>query len=91
MKKVAGKNKDKNVKLFALSTCIWCKRTKELLDKNLVEYEYDFVDECVGAEKEALVSLLDKYNPSRSFPTIIIDDEVIVGYREDNIKKMLNL
>ncbi len=91
MQKVVGKNNKKNVKLFALSTCIWCKKTKELFDSNSVEYEFEFVDECDGETREALLREMDKYNPDRSFPTIVIDGEVIIGFKEDKIKEKLNL
>lgn len=91
MIKKEGKNKNKKVKLFALSTCIWCKKTKELLDKCDIEYEYEFVDECTPDEKEKLLSDLDKYNPKRSYPTIVIDNEVVVGFQEDKIKELLGL
>jgi glutaredoxin-related protein len=40
--------KRRNIKLYALSTCIWCRKTKEFLDKSGVEYEYVYVDELEG-------------------------------------------
>jgi glutaredoxin-like protein NrdH len=32
-----------------------------------------------------------KYNPQRSFPTIIIGDKIIVGFKEDEIRKALGI
>jgi len=32
-----------------------------------------------------------KFNPKCSFPTIIIGEKVIVGYKEDEIKEALGL
>jgi len=86
---VEGKNKGK-VLLYALSTCGWCKKTKDLLNKLGVEYSYIFVDLVEENEKDDLMEDLIKCNPRRSFPTIVInDEECIVGYKEDEIKKAL--
>ena len=32
-----------------------------------------------------------KFNPSCSFPTIVIGDKIIVGHKEDEIKAALGL
>jgi hypothetical protein len=35
---------------------------------------------------------LEKWNPRRSFPTVVINEEkCIVGYKEDDIKEALGL
>ena len=38
--KVSGKNNKHKVFLYALSTCVWCKMTKQYLNDNNIEYEY---------------------------------------------------
>jgi glutaredoxin len=88
---VEGKNKGKIV-LFALSTCVWCKRTKQFLNNLGVEYDYVFVDHLAGAEKGDTMKELEKWNPRCSFPTLVINDEkCIVGFKEDEIKEALGL
>ena len=37
--------------LYALSTCVWCKRTKQLLDKPGVACDYEYVDLLQGDGK----------------------------------------
>jgi glutaredoxin len=78
-----------NIRLFALSTCIWCKKTRELLEELDVEFEYIYIDLLSGDEKASAVDEVEKYNPRVSFPTLIIDDEVIVGFKEDRIREIL--
>ena len=79
-----------NIKLYALSTCGWCRKTKNLLDDMGVAYEYEYVDDLSGEERDRAVQEITKWNPSRSFPTIVVDDtRCIVGYQEDEIKKAL--
>jgi glutaredoxin-like protein NrdH len=89
LKHVKGK-KAGDVRLYALSTCGWCKKTRELLDSLGVAYDYVYVDLLEGPESDEVSGLLEKLNPSRSFPTICIDKKkVIVGYKEDEIRKAL--
>ena len=84
---VPGKNKGK-VMLYALSTCGWCKKTRALLDELGVEYDYIYVDLLKGAEQEAAVSEMGKFNPATNFPTIVLDaGKCIIGFQEDDIRK----
>jgi len=88
---VDGENKGKII-LYALSTCGWCKKTKEFLNSLGVEFSYIFVDLLEEQEKEEIMEDVIKWNPRRSFPTIVINDEkCIVGYKEDQIKEALGL
>lgn len=87
---VKGENKGE-IKLYALTTCIWCKKTKNLLDKIGCEYNYIYVDQLEGEDKEIIKNEIKKFNPRFSFPTIVINNEkCIVGYKEDDIKEALD-
>lgn len=79
------------VKLYSLSTCSHCKSTKRLLNECTVKYEFVDVDLLEGDERKAILEDVKKFNPKCSFPTIIIGDKVIVGYKEDQIKEALGL
>jgi glutaredoxin len=86
---VKGENKGK-IMIYALSTCSWCKKTKELLDDLGVEYHFIYVDHLVGDEKETITKEIMKWNPRCSFPTMVINDkECIVGFKEEKIKEVL--
>ncbi|OGO19815.1 MAG: NrdH-redoxin [Chloroflexi bacterium RBG_16_50_9] len=86
-KHVAGKKAGKFM-LYALSTCVWCQKTKKLLNDLGIEYEYLDVDTLAGSEKEATMNTVRKYNPACSFPTLVIDDKIcIVGFKEDDIRQ----
>lgn len=88
---VPGRNAGR-IMLYALSTCGWCAKTKKLLDDLAVEYYYEYVDHLQGEEKEKVILEVEKWNPSCSFPTIVINNEAcIVGYKEDEIRKALQL
>jgi glutaredoxin-like protein NrdH len=86
---IPGK-KSRHIMLYALSTCGWCRKTKELLDGLGVEYDYEYVDQLHGGEREEAMQKVRAWNPSCSFPTIVLDDKkCIVGYREDEIREAL--
>jgi glutaredoxin len=85
---VAGTDKGK-VTLYALSTCIWCKKTKELLSSLGVGFNYIYVDLLKGNDRSKMVEEVKKYNPACSFPTLVVGDKCIVGYKEKEIKEAL--
>ena len=88
---VDGKNKG-NIMLYALSTCVWCKKTKALLDDLEVEYSYIYVDLLDEKDREKTEKEIRKWNPRCSFPTIVINEEkCIVGFSEDEISEALNI
>lgn len=79
------------VKMYTLSTCGHCKATKRFLDECNVKYEFEDVDLLQGEERAAILEDVKKWNHNCSFPTIIIGDRVIVGYKENEIKEALGL
>jgi glutaredoxin-like protein NrdH len=85
-KKVQGK-KRADILLFALSTCGWCRKTKNLLDELGVEYRYIDVDLLEGQDKKEVVAEVTRWNPSSSYPTMVINNKSIVGYQEEKIKQ----
>ena len=90
MEHIEGKNRGKIV-LFALSTCGWCAKTRDLLKDLGVEHSYVYIDLLPSAEIEEALREVEKYNPSGSFPTLVIDEsKVIVGFREKEIREALS-
>lgn len=86
---VAGRNAG-HVMLYALSTCGWCRKTKELLDSLGIEYDYLYVDRAQGGEKESAMRAASACSASPSFPTIVLDGgKCIIGYREAEIREAL--
>jgi len=79
------------VKIYSLSTCSHCKSTKKLLNECTVQYEFVDVDLLEGDERKAILEDVRKFNPKCSFPTIIIGEKVIVGFKEQEIKEALGL
>ena len=76
--------------MYALSTCIWCRKTKRLLNNLGVAYDYVDVDLLEGEEKETAQNDLKTWNPKGSFPTLVFDDTTcVVGFNEEKIREAL--
>jgi glutaredoxin len=89
--KVIGGRKQHKVVLFALSTCAWCKLTKQFLKDNEVEFSYLDIDLINEDEKEKIRQIIRDRGGPLSFPTTIIDDKILItGFRKDKIKEALN-
>ncbi|MDF1591679.1 MAG: glutaredoxin family protein [Desulfobacterales bacterium] len=82
---------EKPVKVYSLSTCGHCREAKKFLGDCEIKYEFVDVDKLQGEERAAILQDVKNFNPRCSFPTIIIGDKVIVGYKEAEIKEALGL
>ena len=88
---VKGIDKGK-VMLYALSTCVWCKKTRKLLSDLGVDYSYVYVDLLKGRTREEAIEEVKRHNVKCSFPTLVINDEIcIVGYKDKEIKEALQI
>ena len=76
------------IMLYALSTCVWCRKTKELLEKLNIAFDYVEVDRLTRADRSQTMKEIKRWNPPCSFPSLVIDNsQCIVGYREQEIRK----
>ena len=80
-----------DVTIYSLSTCSHCRATKKFLGECTIKYEFIDVDKLEGDERKAIIADVKKFNPRCSFPTIIIGETVIVGYKEKDIKEALGM
>ena len=87
VKHVEGEKRG-GIMLYAISTCVWCKKVKRLLNSLNVDYYYVDVDLLDEEEKEIVEEEVTKWNPLCSFPTLVINDkECVIGYDEEEIKR----
>ena len=78
------------VTLYALSTCIWCRKTRRLLDSLGVDYRLIEMDLLPPAEQQEADNEVRRWSPVCSYPLLVLHArQVIQGYREDEIRKAL--
>jgi len=80
---------EKAVTMYTLSTCSHCKDAKRFMRENGVDFEFTDVDLLETLDRAAIVQEIKKLNPSVSFPTILIGERVIVGFKENEIREAL--
>lgn len=78
-------------KVYALSTCPYCKRTKRFLDEHKIVYDCIDVDLLDDAKQDEVLEEVEKLTGRRSFPVVIIDKDIIVGHDEQRLRKALGL
>lgn len=78
-----------SVWLYSLSTCSICRELKKELEKKKVKYQTIDVDRLGKDEQGEILEILKEYNPKLSFPTLVVGDEVVVGYQKENVAKAL--
>lgn len=90
--KVTGEKKHHKVVLYTLSTCVWCKMTKQYLKDNSIEYDYIDIDLCTEEDKQKIRQEIQSKGGSLSYPTTIVDDKIVVtGFRKDKLKEALGI
>lgn len=82
---------EEKIKIYALSTCPYCKRTKRFLDEHKVPYDCTDVDLLDDEKQDAVLEEIERISGRRSFPVVVIGDEVIVGHDEERLRRALRL
>jgi glutaredoxin-like protein NrdH len=92
IEKVVGKNNKNRVFMYALSTCAWCKMTKQFLKDNNIQFEYVDVDLCTDEDLNKIKKDILSKGGSLSYPVIIVNDKTLInGFRKDLIMETLGI
>jgi glutaredoxin len=81
----------KKVKAYTLSTCPYCRAFKMFCNEENIPLDYTDVDLLKGPKKEEVMKEVDKVCPDCGYPIIVIEDEVIEGFNEPKLRKVLGL
>ena len=86
--KVQGTNTKHKVFVYALSTCVWCKMTKQFLQDNGIAFEYIDVDLADEEDKAKIRADIQKKGGTLSYPTTIIDDKpLLLGFVKISLRR----
>ena len=77
------------IEFYGLSTCMWCKKTKAILDSKNLDYTHIFVNELPDDEKENVKARVKELNPANTYPTVKIGDQVIVGHHPEQLEEAI--
>ena len=76
----------KSVRIYTTPSCPYCKRAKQFLESNGIEYENIDVSSNPGGAEEMV-----KKSGQMGVPVLDIGGTIIVGFDKDKIKKALEL
>jgi glutaredoxin len=77
------------VMVYALSTCPWCRKTKQWFDDSKIPYDCVDVDTLPDEEQDTVADRAFELSGGRRFPVVVINGEVIVGYNPDKFLEHL--
>lgn len=77
------------VTLYALQACPHCKDVRRLLQERRILFQTIYVDLLVGDERNRTLRQLRRINPSVSFPTLLVGETTVVGYKKEQIEAAL--
>ncbi len=76
----------RNIKTYTTRTCPHCRRLKEFLEKEGVDFE----NMDVSSDEKARNEMVEK-SSQMGVPVIDIDGEIIIGFNKEKIKEKLKL
>jgi glutaredoxin len=80
----------KNVTIYSLSTCPWCKKAKKYFEERKIPYDstdYDLADDV----RQQRIDKDMRDMEAGGFPVVKIGREVVVGYRPDRYTELLGM
>ena len=75
-----------NVILYKTQSCSWCHKTEEFFKKHKIKHKS--ID--VGKDQKAAHEMIKK-SGQQGVPVIDIDGKIIVGYDEEELRKILKI
>ncbi|MHA1804321.1 MAG: glutaredoxin family protein [Promethearchaeota archaeon] len=88
---VEGEHDKREITIFTLSTCMWCKKCKRWLNERNIKYRYVDVDKIDHSDKRQIINYLgEKFQSRISYPFMICDDkELVVGYDPSRYEELM--
>ena len=80
----------KKITVYTLSTCPWCRKTKNFFNEHKIQFTYIDYDMADEATQNRISQELDAAG-ANGFPYVKINDEVIVGYQPERYAKALGI
>lgn len=78
------------IKMYGLTSCAHCKDMRLYLKERGVDFEWTYVDLLTGDERSETMRELRDLNPECTFPTVVIGETVIAGFKKDKIEALLD-
>lgn len=74
------------VKIYSTPTCNYCVKAKEFFKSNNIKFEE--ID--VSGDNDKISELVEKTG-KLAVPVIEIDNNIVIGFKEDKLRELLNI
>ena len=78
------------VKMYTLSTCPWCRKTKKFFTEHNIPFEFTDYDLANEATQDKIMAELDAEG-ANGIPFVRIGDQVVAGYQPDVYAKLMGI
>lgn len=79
----------KKVTIYALSTCLWCRKTKKFFEDKKVPFEAVDYDKQSGDRQAEMLAEMKAAGCSGAFPFTRIGDACVQGYDPGEFERLL--
>lgn len=79
----------KKVKIYALTTCLWCRKTKQFFEERKIPFECVEYDKLEESRQEELMKEIRASGGTGSFPFIRIGGACVQGYDPQEFEQLL--
>lgn len=79
------------IKVFALSTCPYCHQARAYLTDNGVDFDVVEVDKLEGQARADAIDEVKRISGGTSFPVIVADGTVVVGFDKAGIGRLAGI
>ena len=79
-----------NVSMYTLSTCPWCRKTKQFFAERQIPFDYIDYDLADDATQARIMRELDR-SGATGFPFVKIGKHIVEGYRPDRYAELLGV
>jgi glutaredoxin len=88
---VEGEKDKREITIFTLSTCMWCKKCKRWLNERDIKYRYIDLDKIPYNQKSEILDHLRSTFESRvSYPYMVCDKtDTVIGYDPNKYEELM--
>jgi glutaredoxin len=80
----------KKVSMYTLSTCPWCRKTKQFFSQHHIPFEFVDYDLADDTTQDKIMRELDAEGV-KGFPFVRIGDQTVEGYQPERFAKLLGI
>jgi glutaredoxin len=81
----------KKVIMYTLSTCPWCRKTKQLFKDKNIPFEYTDYDLATEDVQEKIMKEIQESGAQLAFPYVKINGSTAVGYNPEKFLQLLGV